>query len=109
MVQRNYQESDSLNLLSRLAPYRVENGTTFTSLQEFTKVFVPLVGSVSIDDAVCEVLDRQTMLLWLRNRQSAGESLIYGEVCLENRDYALAIRRTFGSWKKAVETGSTES
>jgi len=42
-------------------------------------------------------LDRETMLLWLRNRQAAGQSLVYGEVCLENRDHALAIRREFGS------------
>ena len=47
--------------------------------------------------------DRETMLLWLRARQAAGESLIYTEVCLEHRDKALAIRRTFGSWAKAME------
>ncbi len=47
-------------------------------------------------------LDRDAMLLWLRNRQSAGQTLVYTEVCLENRDYALAIRREFGSWARAV-------
>ena len=50
-----------------------------------------------------ENFDRETMLLWLRNRQAAGESLIYTEVCLEHRDKALAIRRTFGSWQRAVD------
>ena len=48
-------------------------------------------------------LDRESMLLWLRNRQSAGQSLVYSEVCLENRDHALAIRREFGSWARAVD------
>jgi hypothetical protein len=48
-------------------------------------------------------LDREAMLHWLRNRQSAGQSLTYSEVCLENRAYALAIRREFGSWARAVE------
>jgi hypothetical protein len=37
------------------------------------------------------------MLLWIRNRQAAGQTLAFTEVCLENRDYALAIRREFGS------------
>lgn len=50
-------------------------------------------------------LDREAMLLWIRNRQSAGQTLIYTEVCLENRDYALAIRREFGSWARAVDAG----
>ncbi len=48
-------------------------------------------------------LDRESMLLWLRNRQAAGQSLVYSEVCLENRDHALAIRREFGSWKTAID------
>lgn len=42
------------------------------------------------------------MLLWLRNRQASGQTLVYSEVCLENRDHALAIRREFGSWARAV-------
>lgn len=48
-------------------------------------------------------LDRESMILWLRNRQAAGQTLVCGEVCLENRDYALAIRRKFGSWARAIE------
>jgi len=39
--------------------------------------------------------------LWLQQRQAAGKSLKWTAVCLENRDYALAIRRTFRSWIKA--------
>ena len=52
-------------------------------------------------------LDRESMLLWLRNRQAAGQSFVYSEVCLENRDHALAIRREFGSWKIAIETATS--
>jgi len=48
-------------------------------------------------------LDRDSMILWLRNRQVSGQSTIYWEVCLENREYALAIRREFGSWEKAIK------
>lgn len=48
-------------------------------------------------------LDREMMILWLRNRHAAGQSLIYTEVCLENRDHALAIRRAFDSWSKALK------
>lgn len=47
-------------------------------------------------------LDREAMVLWLRNRQASGQSLVYGEVCLENRDYAMAIKREFCSWAKAL-------
>ena len=47
-------------------------------------------------------LDRETMVLWLKERQTAGQSLVWTEVCLENRAYALAIRRTFRSWRKAL-------
>lgn len=48
-------------------------------------------------------LDREAMILWIRNRQDVGESLVYTDVCLENRAYALAINREFGSWARAVE------
>jgi hypothetical protein len=47
-------------------------------------------------------LDRETMVLWLKQRQAAGQTLVWTEVCLENRDYAIAIRRTFRSWRKAL-------
>jgi len=33
--------------------------------------------------------------------------LIYGEVCLENRDDALAIRREFSSWVRAIEAATS--
>jgi hypothetical protein len=49
-------------------------------------------------------LDRDAMLLWIRNRKEAGQSFTFSEVCFENRDYALAIKREFGSWARAIET-----
>jgi hypothetical protein len=42
------------------------------------------------------------MILWLQNRRSAGQTLMLRDVCLENRDYAMAIRREFGSWIGAI-------
>ncbi len=43
------------------------------------------------------------LLLSIRNRQAAGQSLVFSEVCLEKRDYALAIRREFRSWARALK------
>ena len=54
-------------------------------------------------------LDREAMLLWIRNRKESGQSLTFTEVCLENRDYALAIRREFRSWGRAVEAANIQS
>jgi len=48
-------------------------------------------------------LDREMMILWLQQRKTAGQSLRWTVVCLENRDHALAIRRTFDSWRKALD------
>ena len=45
------------------------------------------------------------MLLWIRNRKEAGQSFTFSEVCFENRDYALAIKREFGSWARALKSG----
>jgi len=47
--------------------------------------------------------DRETMLLWLRNRRASGQTLIYSEVSLENRDHAFTIRREFHSRARAIE------
>jgi hypothetical protein len=48
-------------------------------------------------------LNRATMLLWLQCRKAEGKTVMYRDVCLENRLYALAIRREFGSWIKAMK------
>ena len=53
--------------------------------------------------------DREPMILWLKHRQAAGKSLAYGEACLENRDKAIAIKRTFGSWAAALREGVPEA
>ena len=47
-------------------------------------------------------LDRELMILWLQQRQAAGQSLTWTAVCLENRHYALAIRRVFRNWREAI-------
>jgi hypothetical protein len=54
-------------------------------------------------------LDRDAMLLWIRNRKEAGQSITFSEVCFENRDYALAIKREFRSWAKAIEMSIVQS
>jgi hypothetical protein len=48
-------------------------------------------------------LDHDAMLLWIRNRKESGQSISFSEVCFENRDYALAIKREFRSWARALE------
>ncbi len=48
-------------------------------------------------------LDREVMILWLQQRQAAGQSLRWTVVCLENRDYALAIHRVFRSWRDVID------
>ena len=54
-------------------------------------------------------LDRESMMLWLQHRQAAGLSVVWTDVCLENRDYALAIRREFGSWRNAIQAAGVQS
>ncbi|MFN5103212.1 MAG: hypothetical protein ACK5GJ_10505 [Planctomycetota bacterium] len=54
-------------------------------------------------------LDRDAMLLWIRNRKEAGQSITFSEVCFENRDYALAIKREFRSWARALEAAFLET
>ncbi|MFN3194272.1 MAG: homing endonuclease associated repeat-containing protein [Aureliella sp.] len=48
-------------------------------------------------------IDNETMVLWLKERASAEQTLVWTEVCLENREQAFAIRRRFGSWTKALQ------
>ncbi len=42
-------------------------------------------------------LDHESMILWLRKCNASGQTLVYTEICPENRDYELAIKREFGS------------
>lgn len=49
------------------------------------------------------------MILWLQHRHAAGQSLTLTKVCLENRDYALAIRQEFGSWREALKAAGVQS
>ncbi|HBJ38925.1 MAG TPA: hypothetical protein DDZ51_30095 [Planctomycetaceae bacterium] len=48
-------------------------------------------------------LDREMMILWLQQRQAAGQRVRWTVVCLKNRDYASAIRRVFRSWRDAID------
>jgi hypothetical protein len=50
----------------------------------------------------------ETMKLWLKEREASGQSLVWTKVCLENRTYALAIRRRFRSWKKALKAAGLQ-
>ncbi len=54
-------------------------------------------------------VDREMMILWLQHRHAASQTLVYTEVSLENRDHALAIRRTFGSWQKALNAAGNDA
>jgi hypothetical protein len=53
-------------------------------------------------------LDREALLLWLQLRKANGQTLVWTEVCLENRDYALATKRHFRSWRKALNAAGVE-
>ncbi|TWU39376.1 hypothetical protein [Novipirellula artificiosorum] len=53
-------------------------------------------------------MDRNTILHWIRERHATGQSMTFSSVCLENRDVALAIKRTFGSWKAAIVAANVE-
>jgi hypothetical protein len=51
----------------------------------------------------CSLLPESVLVAGIRNRKESGQSITFSEVCLENRDYALAIRREFRSWARAIE------
>lgn len=52
--------------------------------------------------------DRQKIIDELRRRHEAGESVKWGDVCLDNQALALAAKRVFLSWRRAtVEAGLT--
>jgi hypothetical protein len=47
-------------------------------------------------------LDRQKLLEAIKQRQESGETLVWTDVCLENRGFASAAKRVFGSWRSAL-------
>ena len=63
-------------------------------------------GSVSKNPA--RVIGVAAVAIQVRNRKEAGQSITFSEACLENRDYALAIKREFRSWARAVEAAFSE-
>lgn len=46
--------------------------------------------------------DKQEIIEKLRERQNAGLSIIWSEVCLENRTFAISAKQAFGSWGKVL-------
>ena len=46
--------------------------------------------------------DRQQLLETIRQRQTSGKTLVWTDVCLENRAFASAAKHTFGSWRKTL-------
>ena len=46
--------------------------------------------------------DKREIIEKLRERHSEGLTVIWGEVCMENRTFALAAKQAFGSWGKAL-------
>jgi hypothetical protein len=48
-------------------------------------------------------LTGEAMILWLHERHQRGQSLVWTDVVLENRDQSLSIKRQFGSWRKALK------
>ena len=53
--------------------------------------------------------DTDDMILWLQSLHAAGKEITFGKVCLENRDKAMAIKRTFGSWAAALQEAGLRS
>jgi len=53
-------------------------------------------------------MDREMLLAWLRERNASGRSIQGRDVCLENRDMAMAIKNRFGSWKRARQAAGLE-
>ncbi len=62
----------------------------------------------NVDKLGVKKVTREVLLLWLQNRQASGHSLVWTDVVLENRSYALAIKRTFRSWKRALAEAGVE-
>ena len=46
--------------------------------------------------------DRQSILDTVKQRHASGASLIWTDICLENRVFASAAKHAFGSWRKTL-------
>ena len=46
--------------------------------------------------------DREQLLETIRQRQVSGRTLVWTDVCLENRAFASAAKHTFGSWRRTL-------
>ncbi len=54
-------------------------------------------------------LDKQAILEAIRQRDASGQSLVWKDVCLENRALATAAKHAFGSWRSAMRAVDRES
>lgn len=46
--------------------------------------------------------DKRKLLETIKHRHESGATLMWTEVCLENRAFATAAKQAFGSWRKAL-------
>ncbi len=47
-------------------------------------------------------LNREQVLEQLRQRYASGLSLVWSDVCMDNRVFAVAAKNVFGSWRKTL-------
>jgi len=66
-------------------------------------VFVaPGINLSNVSQRRTKHLEREAMILRIRQRQAAVRSLVWTKVCLENRDHTRAIRREFRNSRKVI-------
>lgn len=53
-------------------------------------------------------IDKQKLLKTIRQKHKSGETLVWTNVCLENRALASAGKRAFGSWRRALIAAGIE-
>lgn len=53
-------------------------------------------------------MDIEMLLDWIRHRSSSGKSMKWGDVCMEYRDIAIAIKTRIGSWKLAQQAAGRQ-
>ncbi|WP_146601933.1 hypothetical protein [Novipirellula aureliae] len=80
----------------------------FASAGPSVLVTLSLLGFVNVSRRRPPHMNRDTLLHWIKERHSAGRSMKFSDVCLENRDMALAVKRTFGSWRNALREAEAD-
>lgn len=92
---------------TELRPCTISVGFTSTEIRHFVSwreaIAEAGINLANVTRHKPKNLDRDAMLLWVRNRKEAGQPITFFEVCLENRDFALAIKREFRTWSRALK------